>query len=42
MSRFKDMGYNLQRYEVGEYYHSHVDPDNLALAPRQLVAMVLK
>ena len=39
MSRFKDMGYNLQRYEVGEYYQWHVDADNLALAPRQLVAL---
>ena len=39
MSRFKDMGYNLQRYTVGEYYQWHVDSDNLALAPRQLVAL---
>lgn len=39
MSRFKDMGYNLQRYQAGEYYHWHVDADNLALAPRQLVAL---
>jgi len=39
MSRFKDMGYNLQRYQPGEYYHWHVDSDNLALAPRQLVAL---
>ncbi len=39
MSRFKDMGYNLQRYREGEYYHWHVDADNEALAPRQLVAL---
>lgn len=39
MSRFKDMGYNLQRYQEGEYYHWHVDADNEALAPRQLVAL---
>ena len=39
MSRFKDMGYNLQRYREGEYYHWHVDADNLGLASRQLVAL---
>lgn len=39
MSRFKDMGYNLQRYQPGEYYHWHVDADNLDLASRQLVAL---
>jgi predicted 2-oxoglutarate/Fe(II)-dependent dioxygenase YbiX len=39
MSRFKDMGYNLQRYREGEYYHWHVDADNLAIASRQLVAL---
>jgi len=39
MGRFKDMGYNLQRYQEGEYYHWHVDADNEALAPRQLVAL---
>lgn len=39
MRRFKDMGYNLQRYEKGEYYHWHVDADNPLLAPRQLVAL---
>ena len=39
MSRFKDMGYNLQRYEKGEYYHWHVDADNTTLATRQLVAL---
>lgn len=39
MRRFKDMGYNLQRYEAGEYYHWHVDGDNNDLASRQLVAL---
>jgi len=39
MSRFKDMGYNLQRYREGEFYHWHVDADNETLAPRQLVAL---
>jgi predicted 2-oxoglutarate/Fe(II)-dependent dioxygenase YbiX len=39
MSRFKDMGYNLQRYREGEYYHWHVDADNLGIASRQLVAL---
>ncbi len=39
MSRFKDMGYNLQRYQPGEYYHWHVDADNEVLASRQLVAL---
>ncbi len=39
MGRFKDMGYNLQRYQTNEYYHWHVDADNPALAPRQLVAL---
>lgn len=39
MRRFKDMGYNLQRYEAGEYYHWHVDGDNNELASRQLVAL---
>ncbi len=39
MSRFKDMGYNLQRYREGEYYHWHVDADNLEIASRQLVAL---
>jgi len=39
MRRFKDMGYNLQRYNAGEYYHWHVDSDSPQLAPRQLVAL---
>ena len=39
LKRFKDMGFNLQRYQQGEYYHWHVDADNEALASRQLVAI---
>ena len=39
MRQFKDMGYNLQRYTAGEYYHWHVDADSPALANRQLVAL---
>lgn len=39
MRRFKDMGYNLQRYQEGEYYHWHVDADNEGLSSRQLVAL---
>ena len=39
LKRFKDMGYNLQRYQQGEYYHWHVDADNQALSNRQLVAI---
>ena len=39
LKRFKDSGYNLQRYQKGEYYHWHVDADNQALANRQLVAI---
>jgi predicted 2-oxoglutarate/Fe(II)-dependent dioxygenase YbiX len=39
LPRFGDQGYNLQRYQSGEYYHWHVDADNSALASRQLVAL---
>jgi hypothetical protein len=39
MQRFGDKGYNLQRYQSGEYYHWHVDSDNPKLAMRQLVAL---
>lgn len=39
LKRFKDMGYNLQRYQQGDYYHWHVDADNEALSTRQLVAI---
>lgn len=36
---FKDMGYNLQRYRAGEYYHWHVDSGPGAFSQRQLVAI---
>ncbi|HIO91577.1 MAG TPA: 2OG-Fe(II) oxygenase [Leucothrix mucor] len=39
IQRFGDKGYNLQRYQPGEYYHWHVDGDNPELAQRQLVAL---
>lgn len=36
---FKDMGYNLQRYLPGEYYHWHIDGGSHDFAQRQLVAI---
>ncbi len=36
---FKDMGYNLQRYEPGEYYHWHIDGGSHEFSQRQLVAI---
>lgn len=36
---FKDMGYNLQRYQAGEYYHWHIDGGSHQFAMRQLVAL---
>ena len=36
---FKDMGYNLQRTEPGEYYHWHVDGGPGPFSQRQLVAI---
>jgi len=36
---FKDMGYNLQRYQKGEYYHWHIDGGSHDFANRQLVAL---
>jgi len=39
LQRFADKGYNLQRYQAGEYYHWHVDADSPILASRQLVAL---
>ena len=36
---FKDIGYNLQRYRTGEYYHWHVDGGSHDFADRQLVAI---
>lgn len=36
---FKDMGYGLQRYNPGEYYHWHIDGGSHDFAMRQLVAL---
>jgi len=36
---FKDMGYNLQRYQPGEYYHWHIDGGSHDFSARQLVAL---
>jgi len=38
-NRFKDLGYNLQRYQQGEYYHWHVDAGPGEFSQRQLVAI---
>jgi len=38
-SRFKDLGYNLQRTLPGEYYHWHVDSGPGEFRDRQLVAI---
>ena len=39
VNRFKDIGYNLQRYRPGEYYHWHVDAGPGEFMARQLVAI---
>ena len=36
---FKDMGYNLQRYQTGEFYHWHIDGGSHEFSQRQLVAL---
>ena len=36
---FKDMGYGIQRYHPGEYYHWHIDGGSHDFAMRQLVAL---
>ncbi len=36
---FKDIGYNMQRYLPGEYYHWHVDGGPGPFSQRQLVAI---
>jgi predicted 2-oxoglutarate/Fe(II)-dependent dioxygenase YbiX len=36
---FKDLGYNMQRYRPGEYYHWHVDGGPGEFSQRQLVAI---
>ena len=36
---FKDMGYGIQRYQPGEYYHWHIDSGSHEFSQRQLVAL---
>ena len=36
---FKDMGYNLQRYQPNEFYHWHIDGGSHEFSQRQLVAI---
>lgn len=36
---FKDMGYQIQRYLPGEYYHWHIDGGSHEFSQRQLVAL---
>jgi len=36
---FKDVGYNLQRYNPGEHYHWHIDGGSHDFSQRQLVAL---
>lgn len=36
---FKDIGYQVQRYRPGEYYHWHIDGGSHELSQRQLVAI---
>ena len=36
---FKDMGYGIQRYNPGEYYHWHIDGGSHDFSQRQLVAL---
>ena len=38
-NRFKDMGYNLQRTQEGEYYHWHLDTGAGEMGQRVLVAI---
>lgn len=38
-NRFKDFGYAIQKTEVGEYFHWHVDSGSHSFADRQLVAI---
>lgn len=37
--RFKDVGYNMQRTDTGEYYNWHIDGGSHDFADRQLVAL---
>jgi predicted 2-oxoglutarate/Fe(II)-dependent dioxygenase YbiX len=36
---FKDVGYNLQRYLPGEFYHWHIDGGSHEFSQRQLVVI---
>jgi predicted 2-oxoglutarate/Fe(II)-dependent dioxygenase YbiX len=36
---FKDVGYQVQRYEPGEFYHWHIDGGSHEFSQRQLVAL---
>lgn len=36
---FKDMGYQVQRYRPGEFYHWHIDGGSHEFSQRQLVAI---
>jgi 2OG-Fe(II) oxygenase superfamily len=36
---FKDMGYQVQRYRAGEYYHWHIDGGSHQFSQRQLVVL---
>ena len=36
---FKDMGYQIQRYHPGEFYHWHIDGGSHEFSQRQLVAL---
>lgn len=36
---FKDMGYGIQRYNPGEFYHWHIDGGSHDFSQRQLVAI---
>ncbi len=36
---FKDMGYQIQRYRPGEFYHWHIDGGSHEFSQRQLVAL---
>lgn len=37
--RFKDMGYQIQRYLPGDFYHWHIDGGSHEFSQRQLVAI---
>ncbi|MCY4051742.1 MAG: 2OG-Fe(II) oxygenase [Gammaproteobacteria bacterium] len=39
VNRFHDIGYNLQRTEVGDFYHWHIDSGPGDFTKRQLVAI---